>query len=99
MPMKMTLRTTADLICASVSRQWAAEREEPKDQRLGRPVLTPTSSNTQSGAAQSLHLSTLGCEENNTKSRKNAAFFNFSVNNTNNTSNLESLARVSNQVF
>lgn len=63
----MTLRITADLICASVSRQRAAEGDEPKDHRLGRPVLSPTNSNTQSGAAQTLHLSTLGCEENNTK--------------------------------
>lgn len=52
----MTFRTTADLICASVSRQRAAEEGEPKDHRLGRPVLTPTNSNTQSGAAQTLHF-------------------------------------------
>lgn len=63
----MTFRTTADLICASVSRQRAAEGGEPKDHRLGRPVLTPTNSNTQSGAAQTLHFSTLRCKDNNTK--------------------------------
>lgn len=46
MPMKMTLRTTADLICTSVSRRRAAEGDEPKDRRLGEPVLTATNKQT-----------------------------------------------------
>lgn len=43
--MNMALLTTADLICDSVSRR-AADGDEPKDRRLGEPVLTPTDTNT-----------------------------------------------------
>lgn len=71
----MMLLTTPDFICGSVSIQRAAEGAKPNDHHLGEPVLTPTNSNTQSGAEQTLHLSRFGCKENNTK-----CFFPLSLN-------------------